>query len=36
MAQKVLQGSSSYTAPETDDVNGVTGTVQVTWSITRS
>ena len=35
IAQKVLQGSSNYPAPETDAVNGVTGTVQVTWNITR-
>ena len=35
IGQKVLQGSSNYPAPETDAVNGVTGTVQVTWNITR-
>jgi hypothetical protein len=35
IAQKVLQGGSNYPAPETDPVNGVTGTVQVTWNITR-
>jgi hypothetical protein len=35
IAQKVLQGSSNYPAPETDAANGVTGTVQVTWNITR-
>ena len=35
IGQKVLQGRSSYPAPETDSVNGVTGTVQVTWNVTR-
>lgn len=35
IAQKVLQGGSNYPAPETDTVNGVTGTVQVTWNIRR-
>ena len=35
IGQKVLQGQSTYPAPETDTVNGVTGTVQVTWNITR-
>jgi hypothetical protein len=35
IAQKALQGSSNYPAPETDAVNGVTGSVQVTWNITR-
>ena len=35
IAQKVLQGGSNYPAPETDAVNGVTGTVQVSWNITR-
>ncbi|MFN8573751.1 MAG: hypothetical protein U0132_16970 [Gemmatimonadaceae bacterium] len=35
VAQKVVNGSSNYPAPETDSVNGVTGTVQVTWSLTR-
>lgn len=35
IAQKVLQGSSNYPAPETDEANRVTGTVQVTWNITR-
>jgi hypothetical protein len=35
IGQKTLQGSSNYPAPETDSVNGVTGTVQVTWNITR-
>ena len=35
IGQKVLKGGSNYPAPETDSVNGVTGTVQVTWNITR-
>ena len=35
IAQKVLQGGSNYPAPETDEVNHVTGTVQVAWNITR-
>ena len=35
IGQKVVKGSSNYPAPETDEVNGVTGTVQVTWNITR-
>ena len=35
IAQKVLKGGSNYPAPETDTANGVTGTVQVTWSVTR-
>jgi len=35
IAQKVMQGTSNYPAPETDPVNNVTGTVQVTWNITR-
>ena len=35
IAQKTMQGTSNYPAPETDPVNGVTGTVQVTWNITR-
>lgn len=35
IAQKVLQGGSSYPAPETDEVNHVTGTVKVSWNITR-
>jgi hypothetical protein len=35
IAQQVLKGSSNYPAPETDPVNGVTGTVQVTWNLTR-
>ena len=35
IAQKVLKGGSNYPAPETDPVNGVTGTVQVTWNIAR-
>ena len=35
IGQKVLQGGSNYPAPETDSVNGVTGTVQVTWNVTR-
>lgn len=35
IAQKVIQGSSNYPAPETDEANGVTGTVQVTWNIAR-
>jgi len=35
IAQKVLQGGSSYPAPETDEVNHVTGTVKVTWNIAR-
>jgi hypothetical protein len=35
IAQKEVKGSSTYPAPETDAVNGVTGTVQVTWNITR-
>ena len=35
IAQKVLKGGSNYPAPETDAVNHVTGTVQVTWNITR-
>jgi hypothetical protein len=35
MAQKEVQGTSNYPAPETDALNGVTGTVQVTWHITR-
>ena len=35
IGQKVLLGNSTYPAPETDSVNGVTGTVQVTWNITR-
>jgi hypothetical protein len=35
IGQKTLKGTSNYPAPETDPVNGVTGTVQVTWNITR-
>lgn len=35
IGQKVLQGGSNYPAPETDSANGVTGSVQVTWNITR-
>ena len=35
IAQKELKGGSNYPAPETDAVNHVTGTVQVTWNITR-
>lgn len=35
IAQKVLKGGSNYPAPETDAVNGVTVSVQVTWNITR-
>lgn len=35
IGQKELKGSSSYPAPETDEVNHVTGTVQVTWNVTR-
>ena len=35
IGQKVLKGGSNYPAPETDPVNGVTGTVQVTWNIAR-
>jgi hypothetical protein len=35
IAQKVLKGGSNYPAPETDPANGVTGTVQVIWNITR-
>ena len=35
IGQKVIQGASNYPAPETDPVNGVTGTGQVTWNITR-
>ena len=35
IGQKALQGSSNYPAPETDPVNHVTGSVQVTWNITR-
>ena len=35
IGQKVLKGGSTYPAPETDTVNGVTGTVQVTWNVTR-
>ena len=35
IAQNVLKGSSNYPAPETDPVNNVTGSVQVTWNITR-
>jgi hypothetical protein len=35
IGQKVLKGGSNYPAPETDAVNNVTGTVQVTWNITR-
>ena len=35
IGQKSLKGSSNYPAPETDPVNHVTGTVQVTWDITR-
>ena len=35
IGQKALQGGSNYPAPETDSVNGVTGSVQVTWNITR-
>lgn len=35
IAQKVMQGTSNYPAPETDPVNNVTGVVQVTWNITR-
>jgi len=35
IAQKVLQGGSDYPAPETDPANNVTGTVHVSWNITR-
>ena len=35
IGQKDLLGNSTYPAPETDSVNGVTGTVQVTWTIRR-
>jgi len=35
IAQKLIQGGSSYPAPETDPANGVTGTVRVSWKITR-
>ena len=35
IAQKLLQGSSKYPAPESDAVNGVTGSVQVSWNISR-
>jgi hypothetical protein len=35
IAQHVIKGGSNYPAPETDPVNGVTGTVQVTWALTR-
>ena len=35
IGQKVLTGGSSYPAPETDSVNGVTGTVKVAWNIAR-
>lgn len=35
IAQKELKGGSNYPAPETDEVNHVTGSVQVSWNITR-
>ncbi len=35
IAQKLIEGGASYPAPETDPVNGVTGTVQISWRITR-
>jgi hypothetical protein len=31
-----LDGSTSYPAPENDALNGVTGAVQVNWSLKRS
>ena len=35
IGQNELKGGSNYPAPETDEVNHVTGTVQVAWNITR-
>jgi hypothetical protein len=31
-----LQGTLSYPAPETDQLNGVSGAVVVSWNLTRS
>jgi hypothetical protein len=31
-----LKGTIRYPAPETDPVNGVTGTVEVHWDLKRS
>ncbi len=33
IAQADLTGSSSYPAPETDNLNGVTGAVSISWSL---
>ena len=35
IGQKELKGGSNTPAPETDPLNGVTGTLKVTWSVTR-
>jgi len=35
IGQDVLEGGSSYPAPETDPSNGVTGTVKVSWRLTK-